>query len=286
MGPIETIRFADGGTAPRMGQGTWQMGDDPACRARELEALRRGIDLGLTLLDTAEMYGQGASEQLVGQAIQGYDRSRLFLVSKVCPQNAGPGDLQAHCRASLRRLGTDYLDLYLLHWRGAVPLDQVVQGMQDLVQRGLIRRWGVSNFEVSDMEELLALPGGASCAANQLMYHLGSRGVEFDLLPWLRRHHMPLMAYCPLARAGCLRSELLQDPTVRAVAQAHGASPMQVLLAFLMAVPGVLCIPKAAQAAHVQANRAAADLRLTPAELDALDRRFPAPDHYTEIDML
>ncbi len=286
MTAIPTLTLPDGGQMPRMGQGTWQMGDDPAVRAAELEALRWGARNGLTMLDTAELYGDGRSEELVGQAIRDLPRDNLFIVSKVCPQNSGKNDLEAHCDASLRRLGIDCLDLYLLHWPGRVPLEETVQGMQALVKKGKIRRWGVSNFELRDMEQLMTIPGGDACAANQLMYHLGSRGVEYDLLPWMQQRGIALMAYCPLARAGELRAQLLTDPAVQAAAQSHGATPMQVLLAFLMAVPGVASIPKAAALAHVQANRAAADLVLTAQELAALDRRFPAPDHYTELDML
>lgn len=286
MTAFPTLTLPDGGRMPRMGQGTWQMGDDPALRSAELQALRWGAQNGLTLLDTAELYGNGRSEVLVGQAIRGLPRDNLFIVSKVCPQNSARADLQAHCDASLQRLGIDCLDLYLLHWPGQVPLEETVQGMQDLVQAGKIRRWGVSNFELRDMQALMDVPGGDACAANQLMYHLGSRGVEFELLPWMQQRGIALMAYCPLARAGQLRSQLLTNPVVQATARAHGAQPLQILLAFLMAVPGVAAIPKAAVLAHVQANRAAADIVLTGPELDALNHAFPAPDHYTELDML
>lgn len=287
METIRTLNLPDGTPVPRIGQGTWQMGDRPECRAAELESLRWGIRNGLTLLDTAEMYGDGRSEELVGEAIRGMEREKLFLVSKVMPGNATRAAIGASCDASLRRLGVEYLDLYLLHWPSPkVPLEETVYGMQELVRCGKIRRWGVSNFEVSDMEALMKLPGGGDCAVNQVMYHLGSRGVEFDLLPWLRRHKIPLMAYCPLAQAGSLRREMLESPEVQQTARSHGITPVQVLLAFLMAVPDVLAIPKAASPEHVRANRAAADVVLTPEELALLDRRFPAPDHYTELDML
>lgn len=282
-----TLLLPDGTLVPRIGQGTWQMGELPEKRSEELESLRWGIAHGMNLLDTAEMYGDGRSEQLVGEAIRGFDREQLFLVSKVCPQNAYGSKIIASCENSLRRLGTDYLDLYLLHWpSAAVPYADTVAAMEQLVRSGKIRRWGVSNFEVADMEALMALPGGEHCAVNQVMYHLGSRGVEFDLLPWLQAHHIPLMAYCPIAQAGALRGELLASTEVQQVAAAHGITPVQVLLAFLMAQPGVLAIPKAGSLRHVQANRAAADVVLTNAELALLRGRFPAPDHWTELDML
>lgn len=283
---MKQIFLPDGSPIPALGQGTWCLGDKPERRAEELATLRWGAQNGLTLLDTAEMYGDGASEALIGEAIRPLERGGLFLVSKVYPWNAEREGIFTACENSLRRLGTDYLDLYLLHWRGRVPLQETVDCMEELRAQGQIRRWGVSNFDTADMEELLRCRGGGRCAAVQNLYHLASRGAEFDLLPLLRRQGIPLMAYCPLAQAGSLRSGMLQSPAVQAVARRQGCSPMQVLLAFVLAQEGVFAIPRTGSLAHVQENRAAADLTLTEADLAALNRAFPAPDHKVEMDML
>lgn len=267
-----------------VGQGTWYLGETPSAFQRELAALRAGIEAGMTLIDTAEMYGDGAAERLVGEAVKGYDREKLYLVSKVYPFNAGRARIFKSCEASLRRMGTDYLDLYLLHWRGSVPLAETVDCMEELKAKGRIRAWGVSNLDTGDMKELLAA-GGGRCAANQVLYHLGSRGIEFDLLPYLRSHDIPVMAYCPLAQAGRLRRGLLDSPAVREIAAAHSAGPAQVLLAFLLAQDGVIPIPRTGNPDHTLKNAAAARLKLSEAELDALDRAFPAPGRKVPLDM-
>lgn len=282
-----TVKLPDGTLVPAIGQGTWYMGDDPARRASEIEALRTGVACGMTLIDTAEMYGEGAAERLVGEAIAPLDRDGLFLVSKVYPHNAGRAHIFGSCRASLDRLGVGALDLYLLHWRGDVPLAETVACMEELRAEGLIRRWGVSNFDVADMEELMSVPGGDACAVNQVLYHLGSRGIEFDLAPWQAARAIPLMAYCPLAQAGRLARArgLLQDPSVAEVAARHDATPAQVLLAFAIRSGDVVAIPKAAAPEHARDNAAALDLRLTRDDLALLDRRFPAPARKTPLDM-
>lgn len=282
-----TVKLPDGTLVPAIGQGTWYMGDDPARRASEIEALRTGVACGMTLIDTAEMYGEGAAERLVGEAIAPLDRDGLFLVSKVYPHNAGRAHIFDSCRASLDRLGTGALDLYLLHWRGDVPLAETVACMEELRAEGLIRRWGVSNFDVADMQELMSVPGGDACAVNQVLYHLGSRGIEFDLAPWQAARGIPLMAYCPLAQAGRLARArgLLQDPSVAEVAARHDATPAQVLLAFAIRSGDVVAIPKAAAPEHACDNAAALDLRLTRDDLALLDRRFPAPARKTPLDM-
>lgn len=277
---------ADGSPVGAVGQGTWYLGENPAARRAETEALQAGMEAGMNLLDTAEMYGDGAAEELLGSAMAGRDRAKLFVVSKVYPFHAGRRDLFTSCENSLRRLKTDYLDLYLLHWRGRVPLAETVECMEALKARGRIRAWGVSNLDTADMEELLALPGGQNCATDQVLYHLGSRGIEYDLLPLLQRQQMPVMAYCPLAQGGQLRRGLLSAPAVQQAARAHGAAPAQVLLAFLLARPGVVPIPRSGQARHTLQNAAAADLRLTAEELAALDRAFPAPGRKTPLDIL
>jgi diketogulonate reductase-like aldo/keto reductase len=278
-------------TMPRLGQGTWRMGEGGASRAQEADALRLGVDLGMTLIDTAEMYGDGAAEEVVADATQG-QRSRVFLVSKVYPHNASRAGVPAACERSLRRLRTDCLDLYLLHWRGQHPVEETVAAFEALRQAGKIRRWGVSNFDIRDMEGLppalqhpalqhpaLQHPG---CAANQVLYNPGARGIEFDLLPWSRAHGVPIMAYSPVGQGG----RLLRDPALRAVAARHGATPAAIAIAWTLRQPGVVSIPKAADAAHVRQNAAAAALRLTPEDLAELDAAFPPPRRKQPLEML
>ncbi|WP_182087336.1 aldo/keto reductase [Aureimonas sp. ME7] len=269
---MKTIDLPGGITVPALGQGTWMMAEGNAPREREIEALRAGIDLGMTLIDTAEIYGDGASEVLVGEAIRDR-RDEVFLVSKVAPSNASREGTRRACEASLQRLGTDRLDLYLLHWRGRHPLSDTVAAMEDLVSAGRIGRWGVSNFDLSDMEELVAVPGGANCAVNQILYNLEERGPEFDLLPWQAEHGIPVMAYSPVGQGGAL----LEDDTLAAVAERHVASPARIALAFLLQRPGVIAIPKAATRGHVEDNAAAAGLELDADDLAALEEAFPAP---------
>ena len=267
-----------------IGQGTWYLGNRPDTFQQELSALRAGIDRGMTLLDTAEMYGEGAAERLLSQAIRGYDREKLYLVSKVYPHNAGRKNIFHSCRQSLKRLDTDYLDLYLLHWRGSVPLAETAAWLEELKEDGLIRAWGVSNLDLDDMDELAAVPGGKNCVTDQVLYHLGSRGIEFDLLPALQKRDISVMAYCPLAQGGSLRRGLLESPAVADTARAHGASPAQVLLAFLLARPGVVPIPRSSKAAHALDNAGAADIRLTKEDLARLDAAFPAPTRRVPLD--
>lgn len=267
-----------------IGQGTWYLGNRPDTFQQELSALRAGIDRGMTLLDTAEMYGEGAAERLLGQAIRGYDREKLYLVSKVYPHNAGRKNIFHSCRQSLKRLDTDYLDLYLLHWRGSVPLAETAACMEELKEDGLIRAWGVSNLDLDDMDELAAVPGGENCVTAQVLYHLGSRGIEFDLLPALQKRDISVMAYCPLAQGGSLRQGLLESPAVIDTARAHDASPTQVLLAFLLSRPGVVPIPRSSKADHALDNAGAADIRLTKEDLARLDAAFPAPTRRVPLD--
>ncbi|RZJ58588.1 MAG: aldo/keto reductase [Hymenobacter sp.] len=276
---MQQIRFLDGTSVPALGQGTWQMGEDPTKRADELAALQAGIDFGLTLLDTAEMYADGESERLVNEAIRGR-RAQVFLVSKAYPQNASRQQLPSACEASLQRLGTDYLDLYLLHWRGRVPLAETVEAMERLVAAGKIRRWGVSNLDTAAMQELLAA-GGAGCATDQVLFNLIRRGPELDLLPWLADHKMPVMAYSPVEQGRLLTNQPLQQ-----VAARLGVSAAQVALAWVLHHNQVLTIPKAGRVAHVQQNRAAADLRLSPADLAELDAAFPRPKQRQPLAML
>ena len=265
-------------TLPILGQGTWNMGEDPSARPAEVAALRLGLDLGMTLIDTAEMYGEGGAEEVVGEAIAGR-RDDVYLVSKVYPHNASRAGVRAACERSLRRLGTDCLDLYLLHWRGSVPLAETLEAFERLSDDGKIRAWGVSNFDVDDMVEAAALPAGSGIAANQVLYNLARRGIEWDLLPWCRERGIPVMAYSPLESTPVEQRPLLARPQLAEVARRHGVTPAQVALAWLLRQDGVVTIPKAVQPAHLRANRAALDLapQLTPDDLALLDAGFPPP---------
>jgi len=276
---MKTVTLTDGTTLPALGQGSWMMAEDPSRRADEIAALQAGLDLGMTVIDTAEMYGDGAAEELVGEAVRGR-RDEVFLVSKAYPQNASSDRLPRSCEASLRRLGTDRLDLYLLHWRGGVPLAETVEAMDKLVAAGKIRRWGVSNLDVDDMEELIEA-GGSACATDQILYNLTRRGPEHDLVPWLRQRQMPLMAYSPVEQG-----RLLQHSDLGAIARELNATPAQLALAWLLARPGVMPIPKAGSVAHVQENHAAAELVLDHDVLERLDTAFPAPGRRVALEML
>ncbi|MBQ6487825.1 MAG: aldo/keto reductase [Solobacterium sp.] len=282
---MRNVKLKDAALIPQLGQGTWNMGESAAKYDREVESLRWGIEHGMTLIDTAEMYGDGAAEELVGEAISPYNRSDLFLVSKVYPWNAGRKNIFKSCEDTLERIGTDHLDLYLLHWRGSVPLAETVECMEELKQQGKILRWGVSNFDTADMKELLSIQNGDQCQVNQVLYHLGSRGVEYDLLPFMNEHGIPMMAYCPLAQAGRLKQKLLSSRVLQEVAEAHGKTVMQILLAFTLLRDDVISIPKASSVAHTSANRDAAEIILTQEERDLLDREFPKPDRKMPLDM-
>ena len=274
---MRTVRFPDGAAVPVLGQGTWHMGEGHRPAQVEADALRLGLDLGMTLIDTAEMYGDGGSERVVGQAIAGR-RDEVFLVSKVYPQNANRRAMERSCDASLKRLGTDRLDLYLLHWRGGTPLAETIEMFEHLRDAGKIVRWGVSNFDVEDMEEL----DGAAVATDQVLYNPEARGVEFNLLPWCAQRHVPLMAYSPVGQGGAL----LSNPALKAVAARHEATPAQIAIAWSMRLAGIISIPKSSDPAHVQANAAAATLDLTPADLAEIDKAFPPPKRRQPLEML
>lgn len=276
---------ANGSPIGPIGQGTWYLGEHPSSFQEEKTALRTGIERGMTLIDTAEMYGDGAAESLVGAAIQGFPREDLFLVSKVYPHNAGRRHIFKSCEDSLKRMGTDYIDLYLLHWRGSIPLAETVSCMEELRKKGRIRAWGVSNLDTADMEELFSVEDGTHCATDQVLYHLGSRGIEFDLIPLLQKHSIPIMAYCPLAQAGRLRQDLLGSTAVQQIAKAHNALPVQILLAFLLSQPGVIPIPRTGKAAHTLKNADAAHIKLSNEDLSILDQAFPAPLHKVSLDI-
>ena len=266
---IPTTKLPCGESVPVFGLGTWMMGDHKASFADEVAALQLGLDLGVTLIDTAEMYAD--AELVVGEAVKGRSDD-LFIVSKVLPSNASRAGTIAACERSLKRLGTDHIDLYLLHWRGGVRLAETVAAFEELKAAGKIRHWGVSNFDTSDMEELSGLPSGANCQANQVLYNLSRRGIEFDLLPWSRQRSMPVMAYSPIEQGA-----LADNRAVAAVAARHDATPAQIALAWVMRAGGVIAIPKAVKPDHVRQNVAALDITLTTEDLAELDRAFAPP---------
>ena len=270
------IRLPGGTLVPALGQGTWRMGERGSDRRAEAAALRLGLDLGLTLLDTAEMYAEGGAEEVVAEAIAGR-RDEVFLVSKVYPHNASAAKLPRALEASLKRLRVERLDLYLLHWRGGVPLAETVAAMERAKDRGKIARWGVSNLDVADLQELG--PALADCATDQVLWNLEARGVEFDLLPFCAARAMPVMAYSPIGQGGAL----LRHRALAAIAARHGVAPAQ---AFVLARPGVIAIPKAADPAHVRQNAAAHDIVLTPQDMAELDAAFPPPKRKRPLEMI
>jgi diketogulonate reductase-like aldo/keto reductase len=279
------IIFPSGEERPVLGLGTWQFGEDAARATAEVATLRLALDMGYRVFDTAEMYADGASERLLGRALAdaqraGLARDAVFVVSKVLPEHASEGGVVAACEESLRRLQLDSIDLYLLHWRGSLPLADTVRGFEQLQRRGRIRHWGVSNFDLRALRELVAVPGGARCAANQVHYSLSARGVEFDLLPWQVLQQMPLMAYSPLDQG-----ELADHTALRALAIQHRVTPAQVALAWVLRQPGVMAIPKARSALHLRHNWAAQRLALGADDLAAIDRHFAPPRHVLPLSM-
>lgn len=280
---IRTLGMPSGRSIPGLGQGTWGMGEKRAKRQAEIAALQLGLELGMTLIDTAEMYGEGGAEEVVGEAIAGH-RDEVFLVSKVYPHNATQRGAIEACRRSLKRLKTDYLDLYLLHWRGSVPLAETLAAFQMLKKAGDIRDYGVSNFDLDDMEEVVSLPGGDEIVTNQVLYNSMQRGIEWDVLPWCQERDIAIMAYSPIEHSPHERGGMLHNPQLKAIAARHGATPTQVALAWLLH-QAVIAIPKASNPAHVQENRAALDLTLTSADLAELDRAFPPPRHKIALAM-
>jgi diketogulonate reductase-like aldo/keto reductase len=277
---IPEVFLADGRSVPALGMGTWKMGEESGQSEREVTALRRGIELGMTLIDTAEMYADGGAERIVANAVAEC-RNEAFIVSKVYPHNAGARAAVAACERSLRRLKVEAIDLYLLHWRGSIPLAETVAAFEQLRAQGKIVRWGVSNFDVPDMEELLTLPDGRHCAVNQVLYNLSERGIEWRLLAMCREHSIPVMAYSPFGQG-----PLLAQRALRSVATAVGATPAQIALAWILAQPGVIAIPQSSSVEHVEENRAAAGLVLDAEAMRILDRAFPPPRRATPLAML
>jgi diketogulonate reductase-like aldo/keto reductase len=268
----------DGTTMPKLGQGTWMMGEVTMKRQEEVEALKYGLSLGMSLIDSAEMYADGVAESIAGEAIRNNDRSDIFLVSKVYPWNAGRKQILKSCDQSLRNFGAETLDLYLLHWREDADLAEVVYGMEELIDKGKIKRWGVSNFDTADMEDLWKVTDGKNCAVNQVLYNLGSRGIEFDLMPWQRERGIPFMAYCPVAQGGSLREELLCNSHVWEVAGRRHATPVQVLLSFVLRHEDMAAIPKAVKREHIEQNAVVRSIRLSEDDIEILSRSFPAPN--------
>jgi diketogulonate reductase-like aldo/keto reductase len=277
---IPNTSLPSGAEMPVFGLGTWRMGEDARRRADEVAALRHGIEIGVTLIDTAEMYGSGEAESIVADAV-GTRRDETFIVSKVLPENSSQRGTIAACERSLKRLNTDRIDLYLLHWRGSPPLQETLAAFDALVRAGKILRWGVSNFDLSDMKELAALPGGSACATNQVLYNLTRRGIEFDLMPWCRARKIPVMAYSPIEQG-----RILDHAALREVGARHKATPAQVALAWLIRQDGIITIPKASTLAHVEEDLAALNRKLTAEDLATLDKAFPPPKKATSLDML
>ena len=277
---VRTTPLPSGRPIPLLGQGTWRMGEDTARRKSEVAALRYGLDLGMNLIDTAEMYGEGGAEEVVAEAIAGR-REEVFVVSKVYPHNATRRGAIEACERSLQRLKTDYIDLYLLHWRGGVPLVETVAAFEQLKETKKILEHGVSNFDVSDMEEWMGVRGGDEVATNQVLYNLANRGIEWALIPWSRERRIPIMAYSPVAQKG-----IFSDRNLTSIAAEHEATPAQIALAWVLRERDVIAIPKASQPQHIRENRAALDIELTPEDLAKIDKSFPPPSRKVPLEML
>ncbi|MBR3035821.1 MAG: aldo/keto reductase [Lachnospiraceae bacterium] len=282
---MREVTLKNGITLPAIGIGTWRLGEGLNPHVEEVAAVRTGIEAGLKLIDTAEMYGNGGSEKVVGEAIRTYDRGKLYLVSKVLPSNANRSRMAQACENTLRRMGTDYLDLYLYHWRGGTPLAETVACLEDLKEKGRIRAWGVSNFDLYDMEELFEVPNGKNCLVNQDLYHIDSRGIEFDLKPWMEEQHIVLMSYCPLAMGSRLSRGLLNNPVLRKIAEAHDATVAQIILAWNIRNGQTIAIPKSVREKRVIENAKAGEIVLTNEELSMIDAEFPAPTRKMPLDI-
>ena len=279
---MRTVALPDGKRVPLLGQGTWRMGESKSARAREVAALRLGLELGMTLIDTAEMYGDGGAEEIVAKSIRGQRRD-VFVVTKVYPHNASREKLPKACERSLKRLRIDTIDLYLLHWRERTPsLQETVDAFEELRAAGKIKRWGVSNFDVDNMNELLSLEHGHNCTANQVLYNLENREIEFDLLPWSQTNKVAIIAYSPVGHSG----QLLRNAALEKIAQSHDATPGQIALAWALRQSNTIAIPKASTQAHVLDNAASLKIKLTKEDLTDLDRKFPPPKSKKSLPML
>lgn len=279
------VKLANGAVVPALGQGTWYLGESYSQRAREIEGIRKGVEAGMTLIDTAEMYGNGAAEEMLGEAISTLDRSKLYLVSKVLPNNAGGTRMRRALKGSLSRMGVEQLDLYLYHWRGSFPLRETVAGLEELKAEGLIKGWGVSNFDIDDMEELWRIPEGRNCLVNQVLYHTGSRGIEYSLLPWMVEHDVALMSYCPLAQAGSLNRGLLQNKTLLELAKKYDATVPEIMLSWNIRNGHTIAIPRSSRPEHTLSNAHADSITLTEEDYRLIDMAYPAPAHKEYLDM-
>lgn len=279
------VILPDGTKVSALGQGTWYMGENYSKRNEEIKSLKLGLELGMNLIDTAEMYGDGLSEELVGEVINDV-RKDVFLVSKVYPHNAGLNSISNACENSLKRLKTDYLDLYLLHWRGGIPLEETIEGMEKLKKEGKILRWGVSNFDTDDMKELLNKSMGENCAVNEVLYHIGSRGIEFDLLPWQRNNNIPTIAYCPLAQGGSLEKNILRNEILNEIAKEHNVKPLQIALAWTICEKDIISIPKASTVDHVIENAKATSITLSSKDIERLEKVFQKPNRKMSLDIV
>ncbi len=275
-----------GQKVPAIGLGTWHMGDTKSIRDQEVKALQAGIQAGAKVIDTAEMYGNGRSEDLVGEAISTLDRNNLFLIDKVLPSNASKSAMEKSVNKSLKLLGTDYIDLYLYHWRGSIPLIETVETLKEIQKKGKIKSWGVSNFDLADMKELVALPGGDEVAANEDLYSLNSRGIEYSLLDWMRERHIPLIAYSPVAQGDTHAAKFEGNQTLKEIAANHNASIYQIILAWDIRDDATLAIPQTSNPDHAVDNVKALKIDLTKDELEALDKAYPAPNHKVPLDIL
>ena len=275
-------------TIPKFGIGTWRMGEEDKKREKEIENLILALKKGVKLIDTAEMYGNGEAEKLVGEALKRfkYKREELYIISKVYPHNAGKEKLFNSLESSLKRLGLDYLDMYLLHWRGRIPLSETVECMEKAKKEGLIRDWGVSNFDIDDMKELESVKYGDKCALNQVLYYLGSRGIDFDLAPYMKEKNIALMAYCPLGKAGELGKNILKNNTILKIAKKHNASAAQIALAFIMQVADYIPIPKSSHKKHTLENIKSQDIILKEEDIELLNKEFPKPDSKVPLDIV
>lgn len=279
------VTLRNGIQVPALGLGTWFLGEKKAAREQELESLRAGISAGMTLIDTAEMYGNGKAEKLVKEAIAENKRENLYLVSKVLPNHAGRHQLEQALDESLKRMGVEYLDLYLYHWRGSYPLEETVAELERVKKAGKIKDWGVSNFDIDDMEELWLVPGGRNCLVNQVLYHTGSRGIEYSLLPWMRKHDVALMSYCPLAQAGTLKRGILNNPVLKEIAQKHNATVEQIMLAWNIRDGHTIAIPRSGKAEHTLLNAGVDKIQLTEEDYKAIDQAYPPPTKKEYLDI-
>ena len=269
----------------KLGIGTWKMGEIPKNRNEEIASIRYALENAIRLIDTAEMYGNGNSEKLIAESIKDFDREKLYLVSKVLPSNAGEKNIFKSCENSLKNLNVDYLDLYLLHWRGSIPFEETIRCMEKLKKEGKIKNWGVSNMDINDMKELLSIPDGRNCLVNQVLYHLGSKGIEYSLKPFTDKNHITTMAYCPIAQGGRLKNQLLSSKNVQKLSKKYSISPIQVLLTYMLQKENTISIPKASKLEHMKEIVACRDIHFEQTDISLLDSEYPKPTKKLPLDI-